>query len=524
MLSVISITSRIENQRLIKDTIFSLKDKNIRLKGQFSNCIDVLNIAPILKPDIIIVQEEMYFVGLKDFIRILSIRGVNAVYILLCSENSESPQYQNSRICFRINEMRLTSAILQESFSVARNAILEKAQGLFYRSGSSSQDENYPWIGENRLFARLISGQIEDSDYIHPKICSQRGYLIIARPVYSKTKQTVIVQDFQRMSEIYHGLSLFLEIYGGGNIFSIQSEEICVWFHPKHVGYKQLISIAQEIRRQLNLFCDVNEQMSFVLQCCDHMISIADLPDVYRELDHLERYHFFTGADEIITSKFLDDNSSVISYKDIQEQFAAMDYCIANNAEIEFYIHVETLFSMVACGYSMNTFSYVWNQLIFWYNLKIQEYQLSQDAFMFQLDAHDFSDIKELKNAVVQTLGRVYEAISGSGTYKNPHIEYAVTLLKNNFEKNYSLTDVSQLIHVNPAYLSSLFRQETGKTFVQMKNEIRIEHAKKLLLKKGKVYEVAREVGFENVKYFSQAFKKATGLTPQQFQNREKKQ
>lgn len=75
--------------------------------------------------------------------------------------------------------------------------------------------------------------------------------------------------------------------------------------------------------------------------------------------------------------------------------------------------------------------------------------------------------------------------------------------------------------YVTPSYLSRVFKQETGKTIGQYITEVRIEHAKELLLdNKLKLYHVAMLVGYNNPSYFAKTFKKAVGVMPSVYRER----
>ncbi len=76
------------------------------------------------------------------------------------------------------------------------------------------------------------------------------------------------------------------------------------------------------------------------------------------------------------------------------------------------------------------------------------------------------------------------------------------------------------LLFINVNYLSRTFVKQTGEKFSCYLNRTRIEKAKKLLLRRDNlhIHEIADAVGFgNNPQYFSQVFKKYTGLTPTQF-------
>ena len=75
---------------------------------------------------------------------------------------------------------------------------------------------------------------------------------------------------------------------------------------------------------------------------------------------------------------------------------------------------------------------------------------------------------------------------------------------------------------VNPTFLSRLFKSETGMTFCFLK-ELRMKKAAELLKESElKIGDVACCVGYNNVPYFLQTFKKQYSMTPEQFKNSEK--
>lgn len=62
--------------------------------------------------------------------------------------------------------------------------------------------------------------------------------------------------------------------------------------------------------------------------------------------------------------------------------------------------------------------------------------------------------------------------------------------------------------------------KELGKTFSDFITEIRIKEAKKMLKDPGvKIYEVATFLGYNDGRYFSQLFKRCTGMSPKEYQN-----
>ena len=80
-----------------------------------------------------------------------------------------------------------------------------------------------------------------------------------------------------------------------------------------------------------------------------------------------------------------------------------------------------------------------------------------------------------------------------------------------------NLESAARHINVSPQYLSRLFHNVSGKKFIDLVKEMRMEEAKKLLLQGDSVRNAAISVGYGNLSYFSFTFKNHTGLSPRDF-------
>ncbi|MEH7545360.1 MULTISPECIES: response regulator transcription factor [Bacillaceae] len=81
-----------------------------------------------------------------------------------------------------------------------------------------------------------------------------------------------------------------------------------------------------------------------------------------------------------------------------------------------------------------------------------------------------------------------------------------------------TLKDAAESVHMNPSYLSQLFKQQLNKKFVDYLTELRIEESKRLLLNTTlRMSEIAERVGYADLAYFSNNFKRITGCSPSEF-------
>lgn len=100
----------------------------------------------------------------------------------------------------------------------------------------------------------------------------------------------------------------------------------------------------------------------------------------------------------------------------------------------------------------------------------------------------------------------------------HPLVRQARDFLRRNFKAEHDLTSVAEALEVSTWHLSKTVKKELDISFVDLFNGIRTEEARAMLEKSTlKIYEIAEEVGFRDVAYFSKVFKKQTGVTPNQY-------
>ena len=88
-----------------------------------------------------------------------------------------------------------------------------------------------------------------------------------------------------------------------------------------------------------------------------------------------------------------------------------------------------------------------------------------------------------------------------------------------NFSRPIRLEEVSSLIGLTPNAFCRYFREHTKKTFIQYLNDVRIGHAKKLLIEgKMTIASLSVESGFNNLSNFIEQFKRSTQMSPSEYQ------
>lgn len=93
------------------------------------------------------------------------------------------------------------------------------------------------------------------------------------------------------------------------------------------------------------------------------------------------------------------------------------------------------------------------------------------------------------------------------------HLHYTDPLL--------TLDSIAEHVFLSPTYLCEIFKSSTGQTINQYLSNCRIRHAQLLLQTTHmRIREVATACGYSGSNYFIKAFRKATGVTPQEYRKR----
>lgn len=103
----------------------------------------------------------------------------------------------------------------------------------------------------------------------------------------------------------------------------------------------------------------------------------------------------------------------------------------------------------------------------------------------------------------------------------SPAIEKSIQYIASNYMEKLSLEHVSSRVYLNKSYFSEIFKKETGINYNDYINQVRIQNACELLLAgQHSLSEVAQMVGFSDQNYFSKVFKRITGESPKNFRRK----
>ena len=113
--------------------------------------------------------------------------------------------------------------------------------------------------------------------------------------------------------------------------------------------------------------------------------------------------------------------------------------------------------------------------------------------------------------------------------FETYHKSYVVNEIRNYLNENYtekiSLDLIAKNMYLSSAYISKIFKEETGEAPINYLIKLRLEKAKEQLERKDdtSIKLVSTNVGYDDVYYFSKLFKKYYGMSPMNYRSCYKK-
>ncbi|MGH4050311.1 MAG: response regulator transcription factor [Clostridium sp.] len=132
-----------------------------------------------------------------------------------------------------------------------------------------------------------------------------------------------------------------------------------------------------------------------------------------------------------------------------------------------------------------------------------------------------FCTLMDIKTYMLEKIHTIFSALEE----KNMNIRPVSSILKyiheNYFDIDLSLQSISNKTYLTPAYMCSIFKEQTGTTINCYITKYRITKAKDLLKDHNmKIIDITLKVGYSDGNYFSKIFKKETGLTPSKYKKK----
>lgn len=118
---------------------------------------------------------------------------------------------------------------------------------------------------------------------------------------------------------------------------------------------------------------------------------------------------------------------------------------------------------------------------------------------------------REKERSILKSIPEQTEVFFLSKNIENPHVKFTLSRIENSYTAFLSIQGIAEELKISTSYLSRVFKQECGCTFLDFLNRYRVRKSIDLLCTgKYRLYEIAPLCGFSDYKRFYQVFREYT--------------
>lgn len=236
----------------------------------------------------------------------------------------------------------------------------------------------------------------------------------------------------------------------------------------------------------------------------------------------------FFGKGSLIRYTEDDHNPGMIDVSILDVHLDALFKAMTQYELVHIHDQIENVFQSVSDFRS----KYTIHNLAMYMVWKLDQYLRTMNENLFDmlgLELHNlnillqFDTIRDIRSWFVLKVYDISEQLRHKSNSKNNKlIQDMMKTMKARMSENLTLKDIAVQYSFSPNYLGFLFKEEVGKTFSEVLIQLRMQRARELIKDPTmKIYEIADQVGYRYLPYFSRQFKETFGMTPMEMRKRE---
>ncbi len=133
-------------------------------------------------------------------------------------------------------------------------------------------------------------------------------------------------------------------------------------------------------------------------------------------------------------------------------------------------------------------------------------------------DIMQSSDLKSMGEVIEKILDEMLEKNSDDLPDVSQSVSEIKRIIQNEYMNDCGLEEIAEKVSLTPAYVSFIFKKETGNNLIKYLTDLRMQKAKELLEKSNKkIVDICKMCGYQNQSYFNKLFKNYYGITPKQY-------
>lgn len=484
----------VDDERIIRETISTIIDwkaLDIEVVGLCKNGIEAYNMIIDEYPDIVLTDIKMPGLSGLELIRQVYELHLNIEFIILSGYGEFS--FAKEAMQYGVQHYLLKPCNEDQIQIVMKKVILK-----CYDKQSSIKSREQQLTLTKQFHSNII-------------------FSIIIEALNSETSLNHLVLQYNRYLDVYHTTYHQFNIYYLEERFLDNCLEKLNRFNKQHcmntlffyvyvkntliIFFDGYDSSLKQLEDYINTFTFANEQVSIV-QAYYCYSSLLELLTTL--LDKVKRYSLIYLINDMHKIPTANYKTVLSEYKNQSSDttLSTLINCLKNVQDLD-------LLKSLTCSVLLKNF--------FAHASTYTPIKLLQ----LLSDISTCNNSESIFNLLEDKASNFYVSTNEEIKYKS-FIKKALNYINENYSNpNLTLKWVAEnYLYMNVDYVSKQFLKQTGVKFSTYLTNIRIDKSKELLLEKGsdKIYDIAKQIGFgNNPQYFSQIFKKSTGMTPTEY-------
>lgn len=520
----------------IRDTI-PWEDLGFTFRGAFANGKEALEWVEQNPPDVLITDINMPFMDGLVLSELVLDRSPRTKVLIISG-------YDDFEYARKALQLQVHDYIVKPITPTEFKTTLVKLKTVLDHEREAEQDlerikkqlaENLPLIKE-RFFNRLLSGSASEEETqerfkyfgVSLQVPPMALHCMVFDFIRHHGGEGFDIDILRIKNIIIHNLTMHRSEAvptEGWEVFSDEENRLVLlsWASEKQILFQENLKIAEYIQRQIGGL----DLPPLGIGIGEPVVDLHLLPKSYRDTLEALQIARLQGKQGIITyrelGKRIDNNGetlqkwpkaigNAIKTAQMPKVYETIDCMIADikqkHISLEQY---EALIERIAAII-----------VITLDELDINEKELFDRASNPFIELSRLKTLDELRNwcgAVAESCIAIVKARQIN--FAEQKVREALAYIQKNYpESNLSIQTLCKDLFISTSYFSAIIKTYTGKTFLELLTEIRIDKAKELLRTTTmKTYEIAERVGYLDAHYFSIIFKKLTGKSPSEYRS-----
>ena len=280
-------------------------------------------------------------------------------------------------------------------------------------------------------------------------------------------------------------------------------------------------ALINQIKQNLTEVIDTQSEKNIVLAAglSSVKFSLNEVPYLLNQADSAVERCLFTSGEGIVE---FENGRSTQPHYEISEIKDALDLLLADLSDQQLRLFLDKYYPP---GVSKNYAKTLCVSVITTLQLILLEHNydikdLFEDSSIVWKRLDDFDSIANTHQWLYNMINTILNFLNDMEKSKyNKIVDDIKQVINQGYSSISNIEQIADSLHISSSYAKSLFKKYTGQTVFDYLFEKRMEQAKQLLSDPyRKVYEVADMVGYKSKAYFSEAFRRYTGLTPRDYQ------